>query len=58
LIGTDDVSVLFRVELRREFGGIHQITKHHSELPTFSVRRRCRRARCPLRGWLFLHNGL
>src|SRR5215467_3058215 len=43
LIGTDDFSILFGVELRREFGGIDQIAEHHRELPSFRVGRRSRR---------------
>src|SRR2546427_7822521 len=55
LIGTDDFPVLFGVELGGKFGRVHQITKHHRELPSFCVRRMwCRRERCSLRGWLFL----
>src|SRR5262252_6571723 len=38
LIGTYHVSVHFWVELRREFRGVHEVTKHDGELPTFSVR--------------------
>src|SRR5439155_21265371 len=38
LIRPDDFSILFRVELGGEFGGIHQITKHHGELAAFGVR--------------------
>ena len=35
LIGTHHVPVLFRVELRGEFGGIHQVAEHDRELATF-----------------------
>jgi hypothetical protein len=35
LIGTHNVTVLFGVELRREFGGVHQVTKHHGQLAAF-----------------------
>src|SRR5206468_9926215 len=36
LIGTDDVPVLFWVELAGEFGGFDQITEHDGELTAFS----------------------
>src|SRR5262245_57584369 len=58
LICTHHLPVIFRVELRGQLGGIDQITKHHRELTAFSVRRRCRRERFNLSGWLCLHNGL
>src|SRR5215470_11263276 len=35
LIRTDDFSIIFRVELRRQLGGIDQITEHHGELAAF-----------------------
>src|SRR5215467_5241147 len=37
LIGTYHVSVHFWVELGGEFRGVHQITEHHRELPSFRV---------------------
>src|SRR5215475_9575144 len=43
LICTHHVTPVFRVELRRQLGGINQITEHDRELPTFSVRRRSSR---------------
>src|SRR5712691_11214344 len=50
LVCTHHIPVLFGVELRREFGGIDQITEHHRELPSFRVGRRwCSRERCSLR---------
>src|SRR5215475_6666813 len=58
LIRTDHVTPVFWVELAGESSGVHQITKHHSELPSFRVRRRGNRARCNLRGWLFLSSRL
>jgi len=39
LIRTDDFSILFGVELRGKFCGVHEIAEHDRELPTFSVRR-------------------
>ena len=54
LLLTDHVSVVFRVELRGQFGRVHQITEHHGELPSFRIRRRGRREKCNLRGVLFL----
>src|SRR5262245_17455104 len=54
LISTDDFSILFRVELGGEFRGVHQIAKHHGQLPSFRVRRRCSRERCDLQGGLLL----
>src|SRR5215831_4551934 len=38
LIGTDDFSVLFRIELARESSGIHQVAEHDGELAPFRVR--------------------
>src|SRR5215510_1846989 len=35
LVGTDDFSVLFGVELGGEFGGINEVTKHHRKLSPF-----------------------
>jgi hypothetical protein len=35
LISPDDFAILFGVELRREFRGVHQITEHDGELPSF-----------------------
>jgi hypothetical protein len=35
LIRPDDFSILFRVELGGEFGGIDQVTEHDGELATF-----------------------
>src|SRR5512145_2517856 len=40
LICTDDCAILFGIELGREFRGVHQITEHDRELPSFRVRRR------------------
>jgi hypothetical protein len=55
LVGMDHFPVLFGVELAGEFGGVHQVTKHHSELPTFRFgSRRGSNARCDLRGGLLL----
>src|SRR5262245_21001797 len=39
LIGTDDFSILFGVELGGEFRGIDQVDEHDGELTAFSVRR-------------------
>jgi hypothetical protein len=39
LISTDDVPVLFGIELRGEFRGVHQVAEHHGELAAFGVRR-------------------
>src|SRR2546430_606417 len=59
LIHTDDFSILFGIELCRELRGVHQITEHDRELPSFrGGRRRGRNARCALRGWLFLDSRL
>jgi hypothetical protein len=58
LVGTYHVPIVFGIELGGEFGGIHQITKHHSQLPSFRVRRRGSRERCNLRGVLFLGSRL
>jgi hypothetical protein len=58
LIGSDYAPVVFRVELAGQFGGIDQVTKHDSELPSFRVgRRRGSNAKCDRR-WLFLHSRL
>jgi hypothetical protein len=38
LVCTDHIAPVFRVELRGEFGGVHQITEHHGELATLSLR--------------------
>src|SRR6516165_9482311 len=55
LIRTDDFPVLFGIELGGKFGGVHQITEHHSQLAAFSFgRRRDSNARCDLRGGLSL----
>src|SRR6516165_2985142 len=59
LVRTDDFAILFGIELGGEFGGIHEVAEHHCELPTFRVRkRRGRRERFNLSGWLYLHNRL
>jgi hypothetical protein len=39
LIGTDNVSVIFWVELAGELSGVYQVAEHHRELAPFSVRR-------------------
>src|SRR5437879_5669795 len=55
LIGTHHLPVLFRIELAGEFRGVHEVTKHYRELPTFRVgRRRGSKARGDLRGGLLL----
>src|SRR5215510_9908116 len=55
LIGTDDFPVLFGIELRREFRGVHEVTEHHRKLATFRAgRRRHSRERGDLRGGLWL----
>ena len=38
LIGTDDLAVVFRVEVPGEGGRAHQITKQDGELPAFGFR--------------------
>src|SRR5262249_40249388 len=38
LICTDHVTPVFRVELRGQFRGVHQIAKHDGELTTFGLR--------------------
>src|SRR6266849_4939299 len=59
LICTYHVPVLFWVELRGQFGGIDQVTKHQGQLSSFRVaKRRYRRERYNLRGWLFLSSRL
>src|SRR5437879_3980330 len=40
LIRTDQVPVLFGVELAGEASGVHEITEHHRELSPFGIRRR------------------
>src|SRR5262245_44033429 len=50
----DDFAKVFRVELGRKGGRFDEVDEHHRELPSFRVRRRCRRARCDLRGRLCL----
>jgi hypothetical protein len=40
LIGTHDISVLFGIELGRECGGVHEVTKHHGQLAAFRLWRR------------------
>src|SRR5262249_27198513 len=37
LIGTDDVPVVFGIELARELGGLDEVTEHDGELPAFGV---------------------
>src|SRR5712664_951390 len=59
LICTYHVPVLFWVELRGQFGGIDQVTKHQGQLSSFRVtKRRGRRERFNMRGWLFLSSRL
>jgi hypothetical protein len=59
LIGPHYLSQVFRIELRGQCGRIDQVTKQHGKLATFRVRRRrCRRERFNLSGWLCLHNRL
>src|SRR5262245_60980597 len=58
LIRPYHVTPVFRVELGGKFGGVHEVAEHHGQLPSFRVGRRCSNARCDLRGWLCLHNGL
>jgi hypothetical protein len=58
LVCTDHVTPVFGVELRGQFGGVRQVAEHNCELPSFRVRRRCSRAKCDLRGELFLHSRL
>src|SRR5204863_7358533 len=36
LIGTHHVTPVFRVELSRQGGGFHEVTKYHGQLSTFS----------------------
>src|SRR5215510_12771330 len=38
LVCTDHVPVLFGIELGGELGGVHQVTEHHRELPSFRLR--------------------
>src|SRR5262245_13707008 len=40
LIRTNHLSVIFRIKLAGEFGGIDQVTEHHRELSPFRLRRR------------------
>src|SRR5262249_52022662 len=55
LVCPDNLPILFGVELGGELGGIDQVTKHQGQLSSFSVaKRRGRRARFDLRGWLSL----
>jgi hypothetical protein len=54
LIRTYHVPIVFGIELRGEFRGVHQITEHHGELPSFRVGRRGSRERCDRQGWLVL----
>jgi hypothetical protein len=46
LIGPHNLPQVFRVQLRGESRGIHQITKQHGELAAFGLRRRCSRGGC------------
>src|SRR5205814_9331675 len=48
LIGSNHVPVLFGVELRRELGGLDQITEHHGELSAFRLKGRQRSWQCRL----------
>ena len=51
LVGTDDLTPLFRVELASKAGGVHDITKHDRELASFRLRAMaCSGAEFPLRG--------
>jgi hypothetical protein len=53
LICTDHVTPVFWVELAGESSGVHQITEHHRELPSFRIgRRRGSNGRCDRRGGL------
>src|SRR5215813_14712888 len=54
LVGTDHFPVVFGIELAGKFGRVHQIAKHHGELPSFRIRRRYSWERCDLRGGLLL----
>jgi hypothetical protein len=45
LVGTDDLTEIFWVELRRERCRVDQVTKQHGELPAFGLRRRYGRGR-------------
>jgi hypothetical protein len=38
LIGTNHLSIVFRVELAREFGRVSQVTEHYRKLASFSLR--------------------
>ena len=58
LIGSDHVPVLFGVELAGESRRIHQITKHHRELPSFRVGGRCSRTGFNQWGGLFMSSRL
>src|SRR2546423_5393442 len=59
LIRTDDFSIRFGVELGGECRGVHQITEHHRQLPSFRVGRRwCSRVRYALKGVLSLKRRL
>ena len=40
LIGTHDIPVLFGIEVGRECGGVHEVTKHHGQLAAFRLWRR------------------
>src|SRR5262245_39128090 len=37
LIGTNHVPVVFGIKLAGELGGVHEVTKHDRELPSFGV---------------------
>jgi hypothetical protein len=39
MIRPDHVPVVFGVELGGEFRGVHEVTEHHRELPTFGFGR-------------------
>src|SRR5512145_616156 len=40
VIRSDYAPILFGDELAGELRGVHEVTEHHRELPTFSIRRR------------------
>src|SRR5262245_34194395 len=59
LICTDHVTPVFWVELAGESSGVHHITEHHRELPSFRIeRRRGSNGRCDRRGGLVLGSRL
>jgi len=58
LVCTHHVTPVFRVELAGEFRGVHEVTEHHRELPTFRFGCVWFERWCNLRGLIVLDRRL